>query len=196
MRFLSIYKTAERSTPPTAEEMAAMGKLVEEGMKAGWLLATEGCRPTALGARVRRANGDLLVTDGPFTEFKEVVGGFAIMKANSKQEAVELLRQFLQVAGDGECELRQLCEVGADQSSCHESNTVAAGSEPPRLCAQKRRFAPKSGISPFRMTVLQIASFLLWFPCQTWDHLSRKRSTVSDRCRLRSSKASVMFGPK
>jgi hypothetical protein len=114
MRFLSIYKTVERSTPPTAEEMAAMGKLVEEGMKAGWLLATEGCLPTALGARVRRSSGKITVTDGPFTESKEVVGGFAILKANSKQEAIELTRNFLQVAGEGECEIRQIYEPGVD----------------------------------------------------------------------------------
>jgi hypothetical protein len=59
MRFLSIYKTVERSTPPSREEMAAMGKLIEEGMKAGWLLGTEGCPPTALGARVRRSGGKI-----------------------------------------------------------------------------------------------------------------------------------------
>ena len=92
MRFLSIYKTAERSTPPTEQEMATMGKLIEEGMKSGWLLATEGCLPTSLGARVRRGGGKINVTDGPFTETKEVVGGFAILKANSKQEAIELAR--------------------------------------------------------------------------------------------------------
>lgn len=108
MRFLSIYKTAERSTPPSQEEMASMGKLVEEGMKAGWLLATEGCLPSALGARVRHSGGKLAVTDGPFTEAKEVVGGFAILRANSKEEAVELVRQFLNHVGDGECEIRQL----------------------------------------------------------------------------------------
>src|SRR5215510_5144657 len=78
MKFLSIYKTVERNSPPTQEEMTTMGKLVEEGMKAGWLLSTEGCLPTALGARVRRSSGKLNVTDGPFTEAKEVVGGFAI----------------------------------------------------------------------------------------------------------------------
>ncbi len=110
MRFLSIYKTPERTTPPSPQEMATMGKLVEEGMKAGWLLATEGCLPTKLGARVRRSGSKLTVTDGPFTEAKEVVGGFAILKANSKEEAIELARQFLQVAGEGECELRQLYE--------------------------------------------------------------------------------------
>jgi hypothetical protein len=128
MRFLSIYKHAERTTPPTTEEMATMGKLVEEGFKAGWLLATEGCLPTALGARVRRSNGKLAVTDGPFTEAKEVVGGFAILKANSKEEAIELARKFLSIAGDGECELRQLYEMNSeqsDQASCYQPEAVA-----------------------------------------------------------------------
>ena len=128
MRFLSIYKTVERTTPPTQEEMATMGKLVEDGMKAGWLIATEGCLPSALGVRVRRASGKISVTDGPFIETKEVVGGFAILKANSKAEAVELARNFLQNAGDGECELRQLYEPNSAEpnlASCHEAEAVA-----------------------------------------------------------------------
>ncbi len=111
MRFLSIYKAVERNAPPTPEEMQAMGKLVEEGMKAGWLLSTEGCLPSALGARVRRSEGKTTVTDGPFTESREVVGGFAIMKANSKEEAIELAKSFLGHVADGECELRQLYEA-------------------------------------------------------------------------------------
>jgi hypothetical protein len=111
MKFLSIYKTAERGVPPTQEEMAKMGKLVEEGFKAGWLLATEGCLPSALGARVSSSNGKLSVTDGPFTESKEVVGGFAILRANSKEEAIQLAKDFLQVAGDGECEIRLIFEA-------------------------------------------------------------------------------------
>ena len=110
MKFLSIYKAVERNVPPSQEEMAKMGKLVEEGMKAGWLLATEGCLPTALGARVRKSNGKVTVTDGPFTEAKEVVGGFAILRANSKAEAIQLAKDFLQAVGDGECELRQIYE--------------------------------------------------------------------------------------
>jgi len=114
MRFLSIYKTVERTSTPTQAEMATMGKLIEDGMREGWLLATEGCLPSALGARVRRSDGNLIVTDGPFTEAKELVGGFAILKANSKKEAIELARKFLQVAGEGECELRQLYEAGVD----------------------------------------------------------------------------------
>ena len=114
MRFLSIYKTVERDSPPTQEEVAAMGRLIEEGMKEGWLLATEGCLPTALGALVRRSGGKVSVTDGPFTEAKEVVGGFAILKVDSKLEAIELARKFLHVAGDGECELRELYDASAD----------------------------------------------------------------------------------
>jgi hypothetical protein len=119
MKFLSIYKTAERSAPPSQEEMARMGKLVEDGMKAGFLLATEGCLPSALGARIRMSSGKLTVTDGPFAEAKEVVGGFALLRANSKEEALEMVKNFLQVAGDGECELRQLYEAG--QNTCADA---------------------------------------------------------------------------
>jgi hypothetical protein len=112
MRFLSIYKTTERDVLPTPEEMATMGKLVEDGMKAGTLLAVEGCQPSAAGARVRRSGGNLTVTDGPFIETREVIGGLAILQAKSKAEAIELAKQFLHVAGDGECELRPLFEAG------------------------------------------------------------------------------------
>ena len=123
MRFLSIYKGVERDTPPTAEEMDAMGKLIEEAAQAGWLLSTEGCLPSALGARVRLANGQVTVTDGPFTEAKEVVGGFAILQAQSKEEAIELTRRFLGVAGDGECEIRQLYEVPAFEAGSSGGHT-------------------------------------------------------------------------
>jgi hypothetical protein len=111
MRFLSIYKTVERNTPPSPEEMAAMGKLVEEGMKSGWLVSTEGCLPSAMGARVRCSEGKMTVIDGPFTETREVVGGFAILNANSKEEAIEITKAFLGHMGQGECELRPLFEA-------------------------------------------------------------------------------------
>jgi len=114
MKFLSIYKAVERNTPPTQEEMASMGRLIEEGMKAGWLLSTEGCLPSALGSRVRRSSGKVTVIDGPFTESKEVVGGFAILRAKSKEAAIRLAKDFLSVVGEGECELRQIYEQGAD----------------------------------------------------------------------------------
>jgi hypothetical protein len=116
MRFLSIYKTKETGLPPTPEHIATMGKLIEEGMKSGWLLGTEGCLPSALGARIRRAEGTLTVTDGPFTEAKEIVGGFAILQAQSKEHAIELVENFLRDAGDGECELRQIFEAPAARS--------------------------------------------------------------------------------
>jgi hypothetical protein len=112
MKFLSVYKTAENNTPPTQEEMTKMGKLVEDGMKAGFLLAVEGCMPSAMGARVRLLNGKLTVVDGPFTESKEIIGGLAVIQADSKEEAVERVKEFLSVAGDGECELRQLYQAG------------------------------------------------------------------------------------
>jgi hypothetical protein len=113
MKFLSIYQTHERNTPPTQEEMGRMGKLIEEGFKSGKLVATEGCLPSKLGARIRQVNGQAAVTDGPFTESKEIVGGFAIIEMGSKQEAIEYVKEFMKVAGDGVCELRQLYEMPA-----------------------------------------------------------------------------------
>ena len=112
MKFLSIYKSAERGVPPSQEEMSRMGQLIEKEMKAGTLLATEGCLPSALGARVRQDTGTVTVKDGPFSESKEVIGGLAIIQASSKAEAIQYVRDFLLVAGDGECELRQLYEMG------------------------------------------------------------------------------------
>jgi hypothetical protein len=111
MRFLCLYKPGKPERPPTQEEMTNMGKLVEEGMKSGWLVATEGCLPSSAGARVRLSDGKFTVTDGPFAETKELVGGFAIIQAGSKQEAVERTRYFLEVAGGGETEIRQLFEA-------------------------------------------------------------------------------------
>jgi hypothetical protein len=111
MRFLSIYKAPETNVPPTTEEMAKMGKLIEEMTNAGVLLATEGCQPSAKGARVRRSDGKLTVTDGPFTESKELIAGFALLNAKSKEEAIELTKRFLEVAGEGECEIRQIFEA-------------------------------------------------------------------------------------
>jgi len=122
MRFLSIYKSVERNTPPSQEEMTRMGKLIEQGFKEGWLVSTEGCLPSALGARVRSSQGQITVTDGPFTESKELVGGFAILRATSKAEAVQLAKDFLQVVGDGECELRQIWE----ESAVEERHAVAS----------------------------------------------------------------------
>jgi len=119
-----MYKSVERNTPPSQEEMSRMGKLIEDGFKAGWLVATEGCLPSALGARVRRSGENITVTDGPFSEAKEVVGGFAILRTNSKEEAIQLAKQFLQVVGEGECELRQVYEQG--EQSCADKAAAAS----------------------------------------------------------------------
>ncbi|MGA2136991.1 MAG: YciI family protein [Bryobacteraceae bacterium] len=100
----------ERSEPPTPEEIAGMNKLIADGMRAGFLLGVEGCLPSAAGARVRIDAGRVTVIDGPFTESKEVVGGFALLQFNSKAEALEYTGQFLKVMGAGECEVRQLFE--------------------------------------------------------------------------------------
>jgi hypothetical protein len=109
MRFLCVYKPSKpEGTPPTEREMAEMGKLIGEMMQSGVLLATEGCLPSALGARVRLTGGKYTVTDGPFTESKEIIGGFALMQTNSKEEAIEHTKKFLAIAGDGESEIRQV----------------------------------------------------------------------------------------
>jgi len=128
MRFLSIYMCPERNTPPTAEEMATMGKLVEDWMKSGKLLATEGCLPSSLGARVRVENGKHSVSDGPFTESKEVVGGFAILDAPSKEVAVEYVKEFLNAVGTGICEVRQLYDANCVPDGVQEPCVVRAAS--------------------------------------------------------------------
>jgi len=111
MRFLSIIRVDESTgQAPSEQLMSDMGKLMEELTRDGKLVSTAGLRPTREGARVRlRKGGALSVTDGPFTEAKEVIGGFAILEAASLQEAVELTRRFLRVHGnewDLECEVR------------------------------------------------------------------------------------------
>ena len=108
MRFLSIYTHPQKTTPPTEEHIATMGRLIEEGMKAGWLIATEGVAAGATTVRVQRSAGEVTVSDGPFAEAKEVIGGYALMECKSKEHAVELSRRFLEVAGEGSCELIQL----------------------------------------------------------------------------------------
>ena len=117
MRFLMIYTPAEQTMkrheagePPTQEEQAVMGKLMEEWTKVGVLLSAEGCLPSAKGAKVKKSGKDIKVTDGPFAEAKEVVGGLAIVKAGTRAEAIEWAKKFLDVAGDGETRIFQLYE--------------------------------------------------------------------------------------
>ena len=112
MRYLGIYRpAAPEGTPPSQQDLAKMGNFIEEMTKAGVLLATEGCQPSAKGARVRYKNGKFTVVDGPFTETKELIAGFALFQVKSKEEGVEWTKRFLEVAGDGESEIRQLYEA-------------------------------------------------------------------------------------
>jgi len=112
MRFLSMIRIDEKTIkPPTDQLMADMGKLIEEMTKSGVLVTTAGLRPTSEGVRVRLRGGKLTTTDGPFTEAKEVIGGYAILEAKTKEEALEHTKRFLALHGeewDIECELRQL----------------------------------------------------------------------------------------
>ena len=114
MRYLSIFKGPETNEPPTQQEMETMGAYIEKVAQSGVLITTEGCLPSSSGARVRSTGGKVTVTDGPFTEAKEVIGGFAVFNVASKEEAIQQARDFLAVVGtDGECELRELYEMPA-----------------------------------------------------------------------------------
>jgi hypothetical protein len=111
MRFISIFTHEPVNRPPTEAEMTAMGKLIEDAMKAGWLIATEGVHFGAPGVRVHKSTGgNVTVTDGPFAETKEVIGGYALLKAANKDEVVELTRRFLNAVSQGTCEIHQLHE--------------------------------------------------------------------------------------
>ena len=116
MRYVCLYKPGqERTGPPTGEEMARMGALIGEMTQNGTLLSTEGCKSSASGARVAIDNGTFTVTDGPFAEAKECVGGIAIIKADSKAEAIEMTKKFLSVAGRGVSEILEIFEPPASR---------------------------------------------------------------------------------
>src|SRR5262245_60723167 len=102
MRFISISTVNSTSRLPTEAEMASMHKLIVEGMKAGWLLECEGVSFGTTGVRVHKAaDGKVTVTDGPFAETKEVLGGYALLNSGSMEEAVEHRRGFSDHVGQG-----------------------------------------------------------------------------------------------
>jgi hypothetical protein len=127
MRFMMMVKgdrNYEAGAPPDPELGAAIGKLSEEMMRAGVMVDMGGLLPSAMGARVHLAGGKLTVTDGPFSEAKEVVGGYAILRADSRQEAIEHGKRFMALhAGvlgssyEGELEIRQMAELGPESTS-------------------------------------------------------------------------------
>lgn len=112
MRFISMIRVDEKTgQKPSERLMNEMGKLVEEMTRTGALVSTAGLRPSKEGVRVRSRFGRLSTTEGPFTESKEVIGGYAILEAPSLKEAIGLTERFLRVHGeewDVECELRPL----------------------------------------------------------------------------------------
>jgi len=116
MKCLMLIKHSEsyRAEPIPQALMDAMGDFVAEGLRNGVLKDTAGLKSTAEGFRVRSSGNRLKVTDGPFTEAKEVVGGYALVEVASKEEALEVARQFMELhrvhwpAFDGECEVRPL----------------------------------------------------------------------------------------
>ncbi len=117
MRFMTIYKPANaEGTPPSQEHMEAMAKFIDELASEGVLLQTDGLLPSSMGARVRLEGGKYTVRDGPFTESKELIAGYAIIDVDSLEEAKELAKRFLKVAGDGESEIRQMYDAPAYES--------------------------------------------------------------------------------
>jgi hypothetical protein len=116
MRFLMTYNATDTS-PPSPEKMAALGTFTEEMAKTGMLIDTGGILPISKGARVRQTAGKFTITDGPFPETKELIVGYAIIQVKTKAEAIEVSRRFMSVAGDGDCEIRQL--MGAADGPHH-----------------------------------------------------------------------------
>jgi hypothetical protein len=131
MRFLSMIRIDEKlGQRPSERLMTEMGKLMEEATREGWLVSTAGLRPTSEGKRLRWNRGKLSTTDGPFTETKEVIGGYAVLEAPSMAAAEELTKRFLRVHGDEwnvECEVRAIDgpEFGADQRCGAPAESVA-----------------------------------------------------------------------
>jgi hypothetical protein len=110
MRYLCVYKSDREEVPPTENEIAKMGQLISEMMQKGVLLTTEGCKSSKHGARLTIDNGKITVKDGPFTEAKEFIGGLAMIKVNSKDEAIEWTKRFLSVVGSGVSEILEINE--------------------------------------------------------------------------------------
>jgi hypothetical protein len=114
MRFMMIVKHAENQGPPPQQLMDAITKLVEEEARAGTMLGNGGLGPTGQGARVRLSGGKVTVTDGPFTETNEVIGGYSQFELKSKEAAVESAVRFMELhrkhwpGWEGETEVRQM----------------------------------------------------------------------------------------
>ncbi|HVZ47406.1 MAG TPA: YciI family protein [Gemmatimonadaceae bacterium] len=123
MRYMMIVKGPENLAafgPPPAALVEAIGALIEEAVKKGTLVSFGGLKPTASGMRLRVTKGKIVTTDGPFTEAKEVIGGFSIYNFASKEEALDEIRRFTELhlthwpAWEGEIEVRPMYEEADD----------------------------------------------------------------------------------
>ena len=120
MRYMMIVKHKEGQGMPPKELMDAIGKLTEEAIKNGTLLGNGGLLPTSAGASVKLSGGRVTVTDGPFTEAKEIIGGYALFELKSKEEAVEGARHFMELhkkhwpGWEGETEVREMMMMQQD----------------------------------------------------------------------------------
>jgi hypothetical protein len=120
MRYMMIVKHKEGQGMPPKELMEAIGKLTEEAVKNGTLLGNGGLLPTAAGARVKLSGGRVTVTDGPFTEAKEIIGGYALFELKSKEEAVQGAIGFMELhkklwpEWEGETEVREMMMMQQD----------------------------------------------------------------------------------
>lgn len=116
MKYLSFIRSSERlrQTPPPAALNEMMGKFIERATRAGALVDTGGLAPSREGFRIRLANGELTTIDGPFSESKEIIGGWAILAADSKAEILRLTTEFMELHRtywpefEGECEVRPI----------------------------------------------------------------------------------------
>ena len=117
MRFLTLVKAAENLGPPPKSYLEGMVKVRREAMEAGVVITTGGLAPSAQGARIRVSQGRLVVTDGPFTEAKEVIGGYAVVEHPSREAAIEAGRKLMELqvrlwpGWEGEMEVRQMYEA-------------------------------------------------------------------------------------
>ena len=120
MKYLTFIRHSEsyRESPPPPALMDAMGKFVEKSFKDGTLVDTGGLLPSKEGVRVRLANSKITVTDGPFSESKEVIGGWAILKTDSKAEAIRIAIEFMELhrkhwpGFEAESEVRPMFDPG------------------------------------------------------------------------------------
>ena len=118
MRFMTIVKAAETQGPPPESLMHAIGAHAQQELQHGRMIDMGGLYPTSAGTRVRLSGGKVTVLDGPFTEAKEVVGGYAIFELPSREEAIEAARRFMELHREhwpdfeGETEVRQIASNG------------------------------------------------------------------------------------